>query len=278
MVRAPRLPAGVEALRDLEYSRPDDRPLMLDLYVPEEGPRPRPVVLWVHGGAWRSGSKERCPALWLTRHGYAVASINYRLSGVAQFPAQIHDVKTAIRWLRAQAQKYELDPERVGAWGSSAGGHLVALLGTSDGVEKLEGKGGHADQSSRVQAVCDFFGPTDFLQMDAHSPPGSPITHDASSSPESLLIGGPIREHPDEVARANPITWVDRDDPPFLILHGDRDPLVPLHQSQLLHAALAQAGVDVTLHVVEGAGHGFGGPDIERRVLEFFDRHLQLAD
>src|SRR5260221_4919549 len=151
--------------------------------------------------------------------GYAVASLNYRLSGEALFPAQIEDCKAAVRWLRAHAKEYSLDPEHFGAWGSSAGGHLVALLGPSGDVKEFE-KGPHLDQSSRVQAVCDYFGPTDFLQMDAHAIPDARLKHDLPNSPESRLIGGPIQENKDKVAKVNPITYVTPDDPPVLIVHG----------------------------------------------------------
>lgn len=270
-----RVPASVDVERDMEYARPNDTPLLLDLYVPKDATRPLPLVVWIHGGAWRAGNKDRCPALRFTERGYVVASINYRLSQKAIFPAQIEDCKAAIRWLRANAAKYHIDPKHIGVWGSSAGGHLVALLGTSGDVKKLEGAiGGNLDQSSRVQAVCDFFGPTDFLQMDAHMIEGSRLVHDAPESPESRLVGGPIQENKDKVSRADPTTYATQDDPPFLIMHGDRDPLVPLHQSELLNEALKKANVDVAIHVVKGGGHGFGGPEISRRVDEFFDKHL----
>ena len=211
-------PANVGLIRDLVYGRGGGRDLLLDLYPPQivEG-KAVPVVLWVHGGAWREGSKEKPPALFLTRAGYAVASVNYRLSSEALFPAQIEDVKASVRWLRANAAKYRLDADRIGAWGSSAGGHLVALLGTSGGVAQLEGHGGNAEYSSRVQAVVDFFGPTDLLRMDDF--PGK-MVHNAPDSPESQLIGGPIQENLDRAAHANPIRYVRKDAPPFLMCTG----------------------------------------------------------
>jgi acetyl esterase/lipase len=204
-------------------------------------------------------------------------SVEYRLTGEAQFPAQIEDCKAAIRWLHANAEEYGIDPERIGVWGHSAGGHLAALLGTSGGVEEFEG-GGDPEQPSHVQAVVDCFGPTDLLRMDDF--PGN-ITHNAPDSPESLLVGGPIQEHPDRVAAANPITYVDAEDPPFLILHGERDRLVPVNQSELLNEALQTAGVDSTFVRVKEAGHGFSGnPDPGRREIQamiqaFFDEHLR---
>jgi acetyl esterase/lipase len=268
------LPAGATVLRDLEYSRPGGAPQLLDLYLPEKQPEAAPLVVWVHGGAWRAGSRKGTPALYLVGRGYALASIDYRLSQVAPFPAQIQDCKAAVRWLRAHAREYALDPTRVGAWGSSAGGHLAALLGTAGHAPELE-PGGPAGESSRVQAVCDWFGPTDFLKMDAA---GSRMRHDAPDSPESLLIGGPIQENREKVARANPITYVSKDDPPFLIVHGDQDPLVPLNQSELLHDALKKAGVESTLVPLKGAGHGgpaFNTAEVREQVAAFFDRHLK---
>lgn len=271
----PRAPEGVKALRDLEYARPDGRSQRLDLYLPDKATGALPVVVWVHGGAWRAGNKSGTPALPMVRGGYAVASIDYRLSQDAKFPAQIHDCKAAVRWLRAHTREYGLDAAHFGVWGSSAGGHLVALLGTSGGVAELEGDEGNRDQSSRVQAVCDWFGPTDFLKM--HDFP-SQIRHDAPDSPESLLIGGPIQQNREKAVKANPITYVSKDDPPFLIMHGDQDPLVPINQSELLRDALRKAGVQVTFQPIRGAGHGgplFNTPDIRRSVDEFFDRHLK---
>jgi acetyl esterase/lipase len=262
-------------MRDLEYAKVDGTALLLDLFVPEKADAPLPLIVWIHGGAWQSGDKAGCPALGQLRRGYAVASINYRLSQQAIFPAQIHDCKAAIRWLRAHAKEYNIDPQRIGVWGSSAGGHLVALVGTSGNVKELEGAEGNLDQSSRVQAVCDWFGPTDFLQIAAHMLPGAKMEHDTANSPESKLVGGPIQENKEKAAKASPITYVSKDDPPFLIMHGDKDILVPIHQSQLLTEALKKAGVEVTFKAIEGAGHGFGGPEIMKTVEEFFDKHLK---
>lgn len=278
-----RLRDTVVEHRDLEYASINGKPLLLDLYLPK-GVRNPPLLVWIHGGGWRNGDKGRGGKLMPlgTAAGYACASINYRLSGEATFPAQIHDCKAAIRWLRAQADKYGYDARRIGVGGSSAGGHLVALLGTSGGDKDLEGKvGTHLDQSSSVQAVCDMWGPTDFLQMDAHALPNARFKHNDPRSPESLMIGGPILENKDKVAKANPITYIDKQDPPFLILHGSKDPLVPVHQSHLLQAGLQKNKVPVTLRVVEGAGHGgreFNAPDINAQILKFFDQHLKQEE
>ncbi len=262
-------------LRDLEYARVGEKGLLLDLCLPKDPEGSLPLVVWVHGGAWRGGDKSPCRAVWMVERGYAVASINYRLSQEAIFPAQIHDCKAAVRWLRAHAEQYRLDPERIGAWGSSAGGHLVALLGTSGDVKELEGEGGNLEFSSRVQAVCDWFGPSDFLQMRGVP---SRIDRNSPDSPEALLVGGPLQERKEQCRRANPITYITPDDPPFLIMHGERDDIVPLNQSQLLHEALKKAGVDVTFHLVKGAGHGFDGPKLDRMVADFFAEHLKSPD
>src|SRR5687768_12543691 len=161
------LPAGTQTKYDLPYVENGKSSQSLDLFIPAgaTADKPLPLVVWIHGGGWRQGDKARCLALPLLAHGYAVASINYRLSGEAQFPAQIHDCKAAIRWLRANAKEHGIDADRIGVWGSSAGGHLVALLGTSGDVKELEGELGNAGVSSRVQAVCDFFGPAELSSV-----------------------------------------------------------------------------------------------------------------
>ncbi len=265
-----KIPEGVKFLRDLEYVPGGHERQKLDLYLPEKGGK-LPLVVWIHGGGWRSGGKGNPPALPFTTQGYAVASITYRLSQHAIFPAQIEDCKAALRWLRANAAKYNYDPDHIGVWGASAGGHLVALLGATGDVKEFD-QGENLKFSSRVQAVCDWFGPTDFTQMSKFP---SAIKHDAPDSPEALLLGGAIQENKGKAAKANPITYVSKGDPPFLIMHGDKDPAVPLNQSELLEAALRKAGVTVTLHIVEGAGHGFGGRDVSPMVVAFFDQHLK---
>lgn len=274
------VPTGTVVHRDLAYVPAGHERHTLDLFLPEKGDGPFPLVVWIHGGGWAAGSKAANSALGagLIERGYAVASLNYRLSGHAIFPAQIEDCKAAIRWLRAHAAQYRLDVQHFGVWGSSAGGHLSALVGTSGDVPEFD-VGENRELSSRVQAVCDYFGPTDFLQMNAHNGPGGRLDHDAATSPESRLIGGPIQDPGNraKVQRANPLTYVTPDDPPFFIVHGDADPLVPHHQSRLLYDALRQAGVPVRFTTVVGGGHGRGFPERELHPLvrEFFDRHLK---
>ncbi len=310
-VRAEGRPV-LRVIKDIAYVPDGHERQKLDLYLPATEPdAPLPLIVWVHGGAWLGGSKDNCPAVKFVRQGYAVASVNYRLSQHAIFPAQIQDCQAAIRWLRAHADEYRIDPNRFGAWGASAGGHLVAMLGacdeparsvpvrayresgnmpnevashdattseiTPDGVTTSEtapdAVAANAQVSSRVQAVCDFFGPTDFSQMSSH---WSTMDHDAPDSPESKLIGGAIQQNPEEVQRANPIAYVTKDDPPFLIVHGDKDPLVPHHQSELLYDALKKAGVETTFYTVRGGGHGgFRDPEVNRLVATFFAHHLE---
>jgi len=258
--------------RDLIYRTVGGRNLTLDLYVPQTAKAGDkfPLVVWIHGGAWRSGDKNQCPAVPLVDRGFVVASISYRLTDEAIFPAQIHDCKAAIRWLRASVGRFPIDANRIGVWGASAGGHLAALLGTSGEVKELEGGPDNLSYSSRVQAVCDYFGPTDFLRM--NDQPGS-MDHNAVDSPESALVGGPIQKNPEKVARANPITYVSPDDPPFLILHGDQDRTVLPNQSQLLHDALKKAGVKVRLGIVKGQGHGFTA-GVDQTAFQFFEQTL----
>jgi len=262
------IPEGVTVYRDLHYGQEHERQA-LDLYLPP-GQGPWPLIVWVHGGAFRAGSKEGPLPMACLLQGFAIASIGYRLSQHALWPAQIVDCKAAVRWLRAHADEYALDSTRLAAWGCSAGGHLSAMLGLSAHVSKWE-RGDNLACSSSVQAVVDWFGPTDFLQMDAHRLPEG-MVHNLADSPESELVGGPIQAHPDRVAAANPITYVRPDAPPFLIIHGDRDPLVPHHQSVLLAAALKSAGVPVQLYTVPGGGHGgFTDP----RVFELTEAFLR---
>jgi acetyl esterase/lipase len=256
--------------------------LRLDLWQSTTGSGRAPLLIWIHGGAWLAGTyNSPPPALQpLLQSGFAVASVQYRFSGAAIFPAQIHDVKGAVRFLRAHADEYNLDPTRFAAWGSSSGGHLAALLATSDGVAEAEGtSGGNLAYSSRIQAAVDYFGPTDLLQMNADvtTPPGSIIDHDAPSSPESQLIGfdgvgegiGVLRNNlsnpnppfPEKAALvrlANPIEHVTPDDPPVFIAHGTQDTLVPMNQSIRLATALEAADIEHVMRVVVGAGHGFG--------------------
>ena len=276
---AQALPAGITLLRDVEFAVVDGISLRLDLYLPA-GPGPHPVLVWVHGGGWQSGDKSLDSGSVQVRQagrGYVVASVNYRLSGQAIFPAQIQDVKAAIRFLRANASRWAADPSRIGVWGGSAGGHLAALAGTSGDVAELEGVvGGNLQASSRVQAVVDWYGPSDLPDMPAQALPCS-TDHSAPSAPEGRLLGCAIPACPETARRASPITYVSADDPPFHIVQGTADCTVPPLQSVTFDAALRASRVVSDLTMIPGAGHG--GPefsDSERLpALEaFLDRTL----
>ncbi len=286
---APSFGQSYASYDSLTYATIGGVPLRLHLRVPSGATAadPVPCVLWIHGGAWEGGNAWPIPAQpirLVTEKRIAIASVDYRLvehwygGESTVFPAQINDIKGAVRWLRAHADQYGLDKERFGAWGPSAGGHLSALLGLSGGVTELEGDtGGNLEQSSRVQAWVDYYGPTDFLQMEllVTEPPGSVLDHDSPDSPESALVGwngpgqgiediranidNPESPYPALVALcrlANPITHIDRDDPPGFIAHGTTDTTVPRGASDLLDAALDAAGVPNDYRVVYGAGHG----------------------
>ncbi len=262
---------------DLAYVPHGHTRQKLDLYQPAQADRVLPVIVWIHGGAFRTGSKEgtvhdKIPVDYCA-DGYAVASINYRLSQHAPFPAQIEDCKAAVRWLRAHADEYRLDGERFAAWGPSAGGHLASMLGAAGHAKQFD-VGENLGFSSSVQCVVDWFGPTDFLQMDAYRLPEG-MQHDPADSPESELVGGSIQENPEKVQAANPVNYVTPDAPPFLIIHGDHDPLVPHQQSMLLADALAAAGVECIFYTVVGGGHGqFADPKVNQLTHKFLDEHL----
>jgi acetyl esterase/lipase len=272
----PKSPTGVNVIRDVEYARVGDKSLKMDLYLPEEAKSPLPGVVYIHGGGWRRGDKKQQTGVPLVAHGYVVASINHRFSQEAIFPAQIEDCKAAVRFLRANAKKYSIDPDHLGVWGDSSGGHLSALTGTSGDVKELEGKvGDHLDQSSRVQAACVYYAPIDFISIMSQK---SDIKRGSPEAPESQLLGGPTLEHRELAIQACPLTYVSKDDPPFLIVHGEKDVRVPLEQAEALRAALQAVGVEATIHIVEGAGHGFNAAQSATAmpvVAAFFDRHLK---
>ncbi len=270
-------PDGVDVVRDVVYATVGKRNLHMDLVRPAARPdEPMPVLVYIHGGAWREGSYHTDLLYPFAAKGYFSASIEYRFTQDAIFPAQIHDCKAAIRFLRAKASEYNIDPERIAVVGISAGGHLAALLGTSGGVVELEGDLGHPEQSSRVQAVIDIFGPSDITTMIADR--GRRL---GPVSPEDELVGGPVEEKLDLARKASPLTYVDATDPPFLILHGDKDQVVPFVQSAKLHQALRAAGVDSTFIRIRNAGHGLGLwtyptlPQLRAMVMRFLEEKLR---
>ncbi|MCL6518411.1 MAG: alpha/beta hydrolase [Armatimonadetes bacterium] len=281
---APRLaiPADIEIIRNVEYGKGGDEPLTLDIVRPKRPSiKPMPAVIFVHGGGWQSGSKEAGirKIIPLAQNGYFCVTINYRLTDKAPFPAQIEDCKCAVRWLRAHAKDYNVDSNHIGAWGSSAGGHLVALLGTSGGVKELEGNGGWEKFSSKVQAVADYFGPTDFLYWAEEAKKKGfnieELERKRANGAISKLLGGPFSKKIDVAKKASPTTYIDKKDPPFFIAHGENDDLVPLSQSKAFYEALKKNGIECTLHIVKGAGHGFKSPEPDKLVMDFFDKHLK---
>ena len=262
--RAMRVPQGVTVHRDLEYASVDGHSLRLDLYIPEGAETKPAMLMWVHGGGWRNGDKGRInpTVIRLTGEGFAAASINYRLNGLAAHPEHIHDCKAAVRWLRANAEKYGYDATRIGVGGGSAGGHLALMLGMTAGVEALEGGiGGHLDQSSRVQAVLDLFGPSDLVAL----------------SQNKAQFRTRHRKTDGQLLAASPLNYLTNDDAPVLIFQGDEDPVVPMAQSQQLHERYQAAGLDSSLYIIQGAAHGgpqFSDPARHDLAKAFFEKHL----
>ena len=264
---------AARVVRDIEYVVHGDHALNLDLYLPDQSDRPVPCVVFVHGGGWKNGSKDSAKknAAWLTEHGFAVASIDYRLTDVARWPAQIDDCYAAVRWVRTHGNEHGIDSRRVGAWGTSAGGHLVALMGTRR-CPKTEAV------SSGVQAVCDWFGPSELLTMPPNNVGNGRTEEDVAGSNGAKLLGATVREVPELARDASALDHVSSDDAAFLIMHGDRDPGVPPQQSKKLHAELIKAGVPSRLVLVKGAGHGgkeFQAPASRAEVRQFFERSLK---
>lgn len=245
--------AGFTVKRDIVFGAVGDKSLTLDLYIPNDAVRVVPIIVYIHGGGWSGLDKSWCPyPMRLLEQEYAVASINYRLlqEGGA-FPANLHDCKAAVRWVRAHAAEYGLDGDHIGVWGDSAGGHLAAMVGLTGDRSALEGDIGVTGVSSRVQAVCAYFGAMDLCALAGPNLATSPV-----APLLSRLIGAePLAEHMDRLKAASPITYVSADAPPFLLLHGDMDTLVPVSQSVLLYEALWRAGADVRLHIVHGGDH-----------------------
>jgi acetyl esterase/lipase len=279
--------------QDLAYAN-GSKSQKLDIYLPKDEQDLSPIIIWIHGGGWLEGSEDilighRCGSIFdeALDRGYALVSIGYRLSSEAIFPAQIYDVKAAIRWIKAHAQEYNLNPNKIALWGGSAGGHLAALAGTSGYVKEIEDLGmGNADQSSRVQAVVDWFGPIDFLTIDDQLAELG-MSGQGKNNPDAAtarLVGGLITHKQELVKMANPMTYITPDDPPFLIQHGTNDNLVPITQSKVFAQELQSViGVDkVTLTIFEGAGHGdygrskmFTAPSNTETIFRFLDKYLK---
>lgn len=261
--------------RNLEYARVGNRSLKLNLLVPKNSSKPTPLVIWFHGGGWEKGSKDGpTPAAGLLLVGYAVASVEYRFLDDAPFPAQIHDCKAAVRWLRANAGKYNLDADKFAAWGHSAGGHLASLLGTSGDVEEFEGRvGRNLGVSSRVQAVCNYCGPVDF-EFGMEDAKRNPIPKEPAASLRKLLVEGAERDVQANAKAFSPISYVSRDDAPVLMVVGSEDPIMSETHARRFTNRLRDSGVKNDLIVLRGVGHAgkaFGNPQLLRQVAAFFD-------
>lgn len=272
-VRDLAIPDNVDIVRDVIYATApgdDGKPIALkmDTAFPKRQADDAllPVIVYIHGGGWNAGSKEAGfrQMVGFAAGGYFAVSINYRLSGQAKYPAAVHDCKAAIRFIRAHADELGIDQNRIGVWGHSAGAHLAALLGTSGNTSVLDGKVGDADPaaiSSAVQCVVDFSGPVD-------------LRIDGANGPIAQWFGGPLSQHQDLARQASPLTYIDADDPPVLIVHGTKDQTVNIRQAVLFEKALKDGGVQVEYMPIEGAGHGVADPAAYIRTAEFFDQHL----
>jgi acetyl esterase/lipase len=270
---------GVTALMDQSFAGNENPKQKLDLYLPAKrsSSKPLPVVAFIHGGGWVNGDRVgyAAAAIQMARTGdYATAAIGYRLTKEAGWPAQIHDCKAAIRWIRGHAKEHNLDPERIAVWGSSAGGHLSSLLGTSGDVKEMEGGlGPFTSLSSRVQCVVNLCGPEDFSKALMFDKSGAPIVKDDAVMG---LLGGTSEEKRAEAAAASPVTHVTKDDPPFITFHGTADQRVAYLHAETIHAALKKAGVPSLLVPIADGGHGsVGHPDVKVRGERFVAKHLR---
>lgn len=277
--KAPQPPAGIKTLANIDYVGNGNKRQMLDLYLPEaKSETPRPLVVYIHGGGWENGSKDQAGVLFglIKDRPYAGASLNYRLTDQAIWPAQIHDCKAAIRWLRGHAKEYNLDPNKIAGFGISAGGHLVSMLGVSGGVKELEGDLGDFDnESSRVTCVLDFCGPANFLTFGGE---GTIIDVNDPNTALSKLIGGTVKEKPDAAKNASPVNYLTSDDAPFLIIHGDKDNIVRYAQAIEFKEALTKAGLPATLITGTNGGHVFFSAPLFERMIAFLDHHLLGKD
>ena len=271
--------SGVEVRMDQPYAGNTNPKQMVDLYLPKKRNtgKPLPVVAYIHGGGWINGDRigYAAAAIQLARTGdYAAVTVGYRLTNEAKWPQQAYDCKAAIRWIRGHAKEFNLDPNRIGVTGSSAGGHLSSLLGTSGDVKEIEGTlGEFTNLSSRVQCVVNLCGPEDFTKALMFDKEGKPVVNDAAVSG---LLGGTYEEKHEEAVAASPITYVSKDDPPFLTLHGDADQRVAYAHAKDIHAALRKADVPSLLIPITGGGHGsVSHPEGVKRAKTFFDLHLR---
>lgn len=267
-----QVPESVSFTPAIEYSSPDGESLQLDLAQPKEGTGPYPTVVCIHGGGFRAGTREGYDALCvrLAEQGYVAATITYRLAPKYQYPAAIHDCKAAIRFLRGNAAKYRIDPERIGVTGGSAGGHLAQFVGLTGGIPQFEGTGGNPEQSTRVKCVVNFYGPSDFT----HSYEKSVDAKDVLP----LWLGGNLLEERGRHIEASPLYWVTPAAAPTLVVHGTHDPYVAYEQGVWMVDRLLAANVEAVLFTLPNAGHGFKGADqvkADEAMFAFFARHLK---
>jgi acetyl esterase/lipase len=267
-----RLPDSVKIERDIEYAHVGGQSLRLDIYLPKKSVGKLSVVVWIHGGSWNSGSKDFCPIGFMAAQNLAVVSIDYRLDTIAPFPAQLYDCKGAIRWLRANAEKYNLDASHIGIFGASAGGHLALLLATTTDNPKMEGAvSGNLNFSSRVQCVCAFYPPTDLNRLVSN-----PQFRSNPNGDVAKLIGGAVAQNVDKALAASPLTYADKNCAPVFLMHGGADTLVPPDQSRIFYAALLRAGVEAQLEIIPEKGHGIiAPPPVAQEIYAFFNRHLK---
>jgi len=267
------VPDSVTFEKGVEYSNAEDQHLQLDLAQPKSGNGPFPTILCIHGGGFRAGTREGYDKLCLTLadHGYVAATITYRLAPAHKFPAAVQDCKAAVRWLRANAAKYHIDPARIGVTGGSAGGHLAQFLGVTAGVKEFEGEG-NLDQSSAVNCVVNFYGPSDFTKSYGKSVDAAEVL--------PLFFGGNLEEKRREHIVGSPLYWVTPDAAPTLCVHGTEDKYVNYEQATWMVDKLKASAVEAELLTLQGAGHGFKGEDLEKAnkaLIEFFDAHLKSA-
>ena len=266
----------MEIRKDLPYASPENPRQKLDLYLPTPRTTAKlPIVVFIHGGGWKAGNKASGAAnlsrLVLSRQ-YIGVSIAYRLTDEVRWPAQLHDCKAAIRWIKEHAAEFGGDPQRIGVWGISAGAHLASLLGTTGDAPEWEGEIGSArQQNSKIQCVINFYGPQNFITMVQQE---SAVDRTTKNYPEALLLGGRVQDLPEVAKAASPITYASKGDAPFLSAHGTKDPLVPLSQARELDAALRRAGVESVLIEMQEAGHGFRSAELDSRIDLFLSKHL----
>ncbi len=269
-----KVPDNVIFEPDIEYANPDGQHLQLDLARPKSGAGPFPAILCIHGGGFRAGARQSYDGLCLrlAEQGYVSVTVSYRLAPKYQFPAAIHDVKAAVRWMRANAKKYNIDPDRIGVTGGSAGGHLAQFLAVTAGVKQFEGDGGNPEQSSRVACVVNYYGPSDFTKSYGKSVDAAQVL--------PLWLGGDLEKARQKHITASPLNWVTPNAAPTLCIHGTEDKYVAHEQAVWMIDRLKACGVEAELLTLQGAGHGFKGKDAEtaeKAMLAFFAKHLKKS-